>query len=286
MVWGRARAPLDLVLRPTPCMHEQQKDNKMEAFLSKQSAVELGCPGKYHCNGGNGTHRVSFDIGRYPSYVAIVSSSLSCLGSVLIFVAFVTLKDLRTGSQKIITFLALSDFISAAGYIVGSSNFLMHFEETDPHQCGVFKTICHVQASITSWSSLCSFAWTLILAFYFYLVIVYNRKALAMKLMPLYHFLAWVVPLLIIVPLAATGVLGYAPYAASNWCFVKSELPVGNKTAFILGKEIGFILLAGKFWEIFTYIAVVVVYTHIVCHLSKMLVGAGVSVSVWIQLHR
>ena len=230
------------------------------------------CPGNINCSHSN---RTSFDIGETPSYIAIISSSLSCLGSLLIFVAFLAFKDLRTPAQKIITQLALADFISAAGYIVGSSNFITHFKETDHHKCSVFKIICEVQASVTSYSSLCSFWWTLILAFYLYMVIVYNRRALVAKLFPLYNLLAWGIPLLIIVPLAALRKLGYAPYAASNWCFVKSPDYSTDKNDLRANyKVIVFILVAGKFWEILTYIAVIIIYVHITGHLSKVLLNS------------
>ncbi len=238
------------------------------------SLANHNCPVVYNCS--DQPHQFSFDIGKTPSYVAIVSSSLSCLGSVLIFVAFLALKDLRTSAQKIITFLAFADFISAAGYILGSGNFLVHFNETNgQRECPEFSVICLVQASITAWSSLCSFAWTLILGFYFYLVIVYNRKPLAVRLMPLYHILAWVVPTVIIVPLAVTKKLGYAPFAASNWCYVKDtsndhHQDTSDNDHLLSVEGIGMILLAGKFWEISTYCCVIVVYAHIVCHISKI----------------
>lgn len=203
---------------------------------------------------------VSYDIGTHPSYVAIASSSVSCLGSLLIILVYCLFKDLRSTAQKIITFLAIADLISALGYIAGSINFIVHFNGTEEHECKVFNDLCIAQASVTSWSSLASFSWTLTLAFYFYLVIVYTRRTFASKLMIVYHILAWIIPMFIIIPLAATSKLGYAPYAASNWCFVKSP----HTKALQELKEIGFVLLAGKFWEISTYIISIYVYIHIV----------------------
>lgn len=216
------------------------------------------CPHSVDCDGED---YVSSDIGKYPSYVAIASSSVSCLGSLLIILVYCLFKDLRSSAQKIITFLAIADLISALGYIVGSINFVVHFNGDDPHKCKVFIDLCRAQASLTSWSSLASFSWTLTLAFYFYLVIVYGRRTFASRLMIIYHILAWIVPMFIIIPLAATLKLGYAPYAASNWCFVAKSAP-GEKLGEI--KEIGFIFLAGKFWEILTYIISIYVYIHIV----------------------
>lgn len=209
--------------------------------------------------------RVSYDIGTHPSYVAIASSSVSCFGSLLIILIYCLFKDLRSSAQKIITFLAIADLISALGYIAGSINFIVHFNGTDEHECKVFNDLCRVQATVTSWSSLASFSWTLTLAFYFYLVIVYSKHAFASKLMIAYHILAWVIPMFIIIPLAATNILGYAPYAASNWCFVRSS----QKGLGELG-EIGFVLLAGKFWEISTYIISIYVYIHIVGMLVRV----------------
>ena len=180
---------------------------------------------------------------------------------------------MRTGAQKIITFLAIADLISAVGFILGSINFIVYFNETDAQSCSVFDALCRAQSSITTWSTLCSFCWTIILAFYFYMVIVYNRKALASRLVPLYNVIAWLCPLLVIVPLIVFGKLGYARYAAANWCFVADQTANGtttgllNQTSF---ETIAFIFVGGKLWEILTYIGVIVIYAHIAGHLARV----------------
>ncbi len=225
------------------------------------------CPTTSNC-----THPdvVSIENGPIPSYVAIVSSGFSCLGSILIVVTFFALKDMRSGAQKIITFLALADFVSAAGYIVGSVNFLTHYNMTESKECKVFEDICVAQATFTSWAMLTSFLWTTILAFYFYLIIVYHRVQVAARLMPLYHIVAWGFPLFIVIPLVATGHLGYAPYAASNWCFVKNtDFRRGLKTN---PTEIIIILFDGKLWEILTYVVITVLFILISAHVAKVCV--------------
>lgn len=228
------------------------------------------CPTSFNCTE---SHRlVSFDIGVSPSYVGIVSSSLSCLGSVLIILAFCVLKDLRTVAQKIITLLAVADFISAAGYILGSSNFIIHFNQTDPAQCTTFQVICVVQAAITSWSSLVSFCWSVILAFHFFLMIVYQKSHLASKLLPVYNIIAWGGPLFIIIPLLATAKLGYAPYAASNWCFVADTNYTSSKLSDD-GLLVAVIMVAGKGWELLSYIIVTLLYILIILHIGKVSVS-------------
>ena len=232
--------------------------------VSNSTPVDV-CPQTFDCTEKG---YVSFDIGRAPSYVAIASSSLSCLGSFLVIGTFLLLKDMRTGAQKIITFLAIADLISAASYILGSINFLVHFDQTNNQSCQVFQDLCRAQASITSWSSLSSFCWTLILAFYFYMVIVYNRKTLASRLLPLYHIIAWIAPLFVIVPLTVLNKLGYARYAASNWCFVAEPNSTNPRSS---PETIAFIFVAGKQWEILTYIGVILIYALIAGHLWRVL---------------
>ena len=104
------------------------------------------CPEVQQCHDG----LVSFDIGRVPSYLNLVSSSLSCLGSVLIVFTYCVLRDMRTGAQTVITLLAIADFFTAFGYIIGSSNFIVAFDSKDKTRCAIFTSICEVQRVITT----------------------------------------------------------------------------------------------------------------------------------------
>ena len=226
------------------------------------------CPTVINCTKSSGL--VSFDVGRVPSYLSLTSSSLSCTGSLLILLAYFTLKDIRTGAQKVITLLAIADFFTAFGYIIGSVNFLTHFNHTaGSESCKVFTEICEVQSFVTTWSTMCSYCWTCFLAFYFFLVLVFNKATLAAKLIPLYNIVSWLGPLLVVLPLLVTGNLGYAPYVASNWCYIKDTQ---YNTAHLLKKPkvIAFLFLGGKFWEIISYGIVMVLYLCIKIYLSKV----------------
>ena len=208
--------------------------------------LESVCPHRFNCSDRAGE---SFDIGLTPTYLSFTSSSLSCLGSVLILLAYALLRDLRTGAQKIITLLAIADFFTAFGYILGGVNYLRHFDLIDPSKCRHFHTFCAIQSFITTWSTMCSYLWTSILAFHFFLVLVFNKSSLAGRLLPLYNLVAWAGPLLIVLPLLVTGNLGYAPYVASNWCYIKDEKYESQS----LGKNwkvIVLLFVAGKLWEI------------------------------------
>ena len=212
------------------------------------------CPGaNFSCTDG----RVNFEIGRIPTYFSIASCSLSCLSSVLIVVAYLSLREIRMGSQKIITLLAIADFFTASGYLIAAGNFLTHYQHTDLHSCQVFETICEIQSFVTTWSSLCSFVWTCTLALYFYLIVVKNKQRLAVRLLPWENIIAWFIPMLITLPLLVTGRLGYSPYAASNWCFIKDNYQQSLNDHIV---TILLIFVGGKFWEIMSYFIVIILY--------------------------
>ena len=173
-------------------------------------------------------------------------------------------RDIRTGSRSVITFLAIADFFTAFGYIMGSFNYLINYRKYDAPEkidCGPFDEVCTIQSFITSWSSISSFFWTVALAFYLYLTLVHTKIFLANRFMPFFHVLNWGFPILICFPLLVKWILGYSPYAASTWCYIRY---IDNKT-----ESVGFILIAGKFWEILSYFLVIGLYTAIKCHIRK-----------------
>ncbi len=252
------------------------------------------CPADIHdCNNADGTHNtslcdstltidpdcVSYHIGNGPSYTAITSSAFSCLGSILIVLAFIFFKDIRGGmAQRIITALAIADFVSAAGYIAGSINYIVHYNDRVKNDCTAFRTICQVQAFITTWSSMSSFAWTAILAVYFYLVLVYQKqRPFNTKYRRLFlHIFSWVTPGLIVIPFTGLNFLGYAPFAASNWCFVTDLSLYDHPNSTVTDPNLTIlyntlkVLAAGKFWEILTYIVVIIMYSHIIVILERV----------------
>lgn len=222
------------------------------------------CPHSFNCDNG----RTSFDIGMVPSYVSIASSTLSCLGSLLIVITYCLLKDMRSGAQTVITLLAIADFFTAFGYIIGSSNYIFNFTDQRRYDCVVFTDICEIQSFITTWSTMSSYCWTCILAFYFFLTLVYSNSSLASRLIPLYNLIAWIAPLLIVFPLLVVNKLGYAPYVASNWCFIKDmnyhESLASNVDTIV------YILIAGKLWEILCYVFILVLYSLIKISFMKV----------------
>lgn len=225
------------------------------------------CPRSADC----GNSSTSITLGAGPAIVSIVSSSLSCIGSVLIIYTYLRWKDLRTGSRSIITFLAIADFFTAFGYVLGSTNYLVYWinlksGDRPSEECPVFTKVCTIQSYLTAWSTLSSFLWTSFLALYLYLIIVKSRLFFATRLIDWFHFVAWGLPIAICFPLLITGHLGFAPYTASTWCFIYDDQYV---TPHLKSKEVGIILVGGKLWEMLTYTVVIILYTAIKCHIWK-----------------
>lgn len=212
----------------------------------------------------------SLTLGKGPAIVSIISSTLSCLGSLLIVYTYLRWKDIRTGSRSIITFLAIADFFTAFGYVVGSSNYLANLQSDpgfDPTTCSpVFTIICQIQSYLTSWSSISSFVWTTGFALYLFLTLVHSRIYLALQLIPWFHIAAWGLPIAIVLPLLITGHLGFSPYGVSTWCFTE---PQSRSPGGLQPSEIGIILVGGKLWEILTYAIVIILYTAIKCHVRR-----------------
>lgn len=231
-------------------------------MLSTQE-INNSCPQEFNCSGDY----VSFSIGRVPSYVSLISSSFSCLGSILIFLAFLMLREIRTGAQKLITLLSIADFFTAFGYFIAAINFLQHYNRrTD--DCGTFLFVCKVQSFITTTSSMSSFFWTVILATYFHMVIVNKQTVFNKYLFAFSNLIAWGVPLLITIPLLIRGKLGYSPLATSNWCFIEDSQfkQQGNSKAVVTV----LFFIAGKFWELLSYIIVTILYISIAFSIHRV----------------
>ena len=112
------------------------------------------CPKSFECESPD----VSLDVGRVPSYISIVSSAFSCLGSLLIIVAYAVVKDRRRGVQTMVAQLAVADFILASGFIMGAVNFLLSYNRNDVEDaCKNFQAVCKVQSLITTWTSITSY---------------------------------------------------------------------------------------------------------------------------------
>ncbi|KJE89508.1 hypothetical protein CAOG_00965 [Capsaspora owczarzaki ATCC 30864] len=169
----------------------------------------------------------------------VTTCCLSIVGCVLIILSFVLLKDLRATSRQLLVFLSLADLVTAMGNMVGVLT-----DDTG--------TLCVIQSSFTTYSSIASFLWTSSIALYLYLSIARESQRLAARSIPFLHVFSWLTPACIIIAALACEVLGSDDFSATTvgWCWIKSNVKY----------DLFWKLFAGKGWEIASYISVPILY--------------------------
>ena len=193
--------------------------------------MEGRCPDTYYCSNGSQPYSdIKPSLLLIPAYASLVTSSLSCLGAVLIVLAYCAFKDLRKGTaQTIITLLALADLGTGVAGILGASLFIryLNLDERSEGECYIFDTVCQIQGFMIIWAYQCSLFWTSILAIHFLLITIFHHSTWTDKLLPLYNIIAWIVPLASALSLLVLGNVGYNHYLTST-CFLRSPKETFN----------------------------------------------------------
>ncbi len=190
-------------------------------------------------------------------YTTMVSSAASVVGSCLIIISYIIWSDLRTTARAILVFLAISDLLTALGYLFASILFLTHKNEG----YDIPPPLCTFQSFITTAFSISSFLWTANLAVFLFVSITLNRVRIAKKMMFLFHAVAWGIPLLLCVPGAITMVLGGQTNRSTStqgtvaWCWVSFNNSFNNQSTIDDAQSRLFKLhilelVFGKMWEI------------------------------------
>ena len=225
------------------------------------------CPDTFYCS--NGTHDnsdIKTSLLYIPTYTALVTSSLSCLGAALIVCAYCAFKDLRKGiTQTVITLLALADFGSAVSGILGASLFIgYHYSvQKSEKECYIFDTTCQIQGFMTLYSQFCGFNWTSILAIHLSLLTAFTHSTWVHKLLPLYNIIAWIIPITVTLPQLFLDEIGYSP--DTQWtCFLRWKSRAALYPCFIIESVTTAVILIG-YTIILIYIACSKVCTACIC---------------------
>jgi len=206
----------------------------------------------------------------WSAILAIFSSSASIIGCLLIITTYICWKDFRTTARSILLFISIADLFTATGYVIGSASYLNHnIYKINVSTCGLYlhnnssgsleltreyNETCKWQSYITTTSSIASFFWTTVLAFYLYMTIVHKMYTFVRRLLPVIHIISWGVPLVLCSVALRLEWLGPSPDdTAVSWCFVAHNKPKWGHH--------GGQLLLGKGWEVVSYMLVVIFYT-------------------------
>ena len=222
----------------------------------------------------NGTSLVLFPA--YAPTLTLVSCCFSVLGAAAIIFTYICWKESRSTSRTILLCLALSDLISALGYIFGAGLFLETFHNATSVDAESARTMCpfwrmcELQSFVTTTAMMSSFWWTTILSLHLFLSVARMRLELSRRLFPLYLFLSIAVPLAITVPSVAKGWLGMGNSSASvSWCFITLKV---NATSHLSPYDPAYDILefvAGKMWELLALVFIFSFYVALKCAMSK-----------------
>lgn len=232
------------------------------------------CPAKFECVG----NLTSYGFGLVPSIVSIASSTLSCVGALIILsqraLAVIIgnrsssrpgILRLRHGPLDIVAMWAVAELITAVSYIAAGVNFIAAFNTAASNeaknQCPeVFRTVCEIQSFVTTWFSTSANLWTCIFAVH-YLILPFADGVFIPRIcfnilnMPLYNCIAWITPLVMALPLLVTGKLGFSYYGAANWCFIEGSIEGYPSVSLIV-----ILIVGGPLWVVLAFIVCVTSY--------------------------
>jgi len=146
-----------------------------------------------------------------------IVSILSLLGAGLIIVTYVAFKEHRTKARQILVQLSIADILVAAARIFGVNVTLPKFTNTvcddfeNTSQLIISDTYCQVQGGIAVFSTIGSYFWTIAVAYYFLVIIVFESQKIGRLLLVVSYPICWGLPAILAITLGVEGYLGFRP---------------------------------------------------------------------------
>ncbi|XP_013393575.1 G-protein coupled receptor 157 [Lingula anatina] len=209
---------------------------------------------------------------KIPAYfvaITCLSCILSIIGSVLIIATYIAFREIRSTSRKLLVYLSIVDFFTALGNLIGVIRYVYNYTNEISTDCDNPGPVCVAQSVITTFSSMASFFWTVMIALYLHVSVVGGDSRKADRKVWAFHVLSWGIPAMLTFTAWQYGVLGEdGSQTSAGWCWIKTTCSDGMSP----GEEIGWMLLTGKAWEIIAYLLTPAIYGHIKCHIHRTIV--------------
>ena len=138
----------------------------------------------------SGVAVVDLIIGYSYFVLTAITSVLSMFGSVIILLTYLLSLDLRSPGRTLLVWLSIADFLTAVGNLNGIIWYIIK-EDLEPK---VSDILCNFHASLTIFSSISAFLWTVAIGIHLYISIVKSNTNLANKLVWIFHIICWLVP--------------------------------------------------------------------------------------------
>jgi hypothetical protein len=132
----------------------------------------------------------------------IVSSSLSIIGAVVIFVTYCIVTVAKNQTRRLLVYLTIADFLIAGGNLVGALRYALRDESSYMNNvynrsmdCARWDDqICVIQSCVTTFASLASFFWTNIIMIHILMTLISQREWSNLRKKVIYHLVAWGLP--------------------------------------------------------------------------------------------
>ena len=168
-----------------------------------------------------------YGLTNYLAAVVGVTCSLSIIGSFLIILSFILIPTIRTKARGILVNLSFMDFLVGLANLVGlSMQFNKHLGHEyyrnrshvdDNSTVVMYERLCIAQASIAMYATWSSILWTNCIAVYIYFRVV-TDDSLSRKILCSLYFVAYGLPVILVVWQVCSKRFGFDRHAASSWC--------------------------------------------------------------------
>ncbi|KAK3594990.1 hypothetical protein CHS0354_019919 [Potamilus streckersoni] len=190
------------------------------------------------------------------------SCCMSICGAIVISLTYCCLPEIRNFPRKLLLYLTFADMLTAFGNLMGTIRYgLVKEGDKLGNISGTIyyfanrNEVCVIQSFITTFSSMASFFWTVIIAVYIFTAVVHPSHVFkSIKAECVYHLLSWGIPGAVTIIALALNVLGEdASLSTGSWCWIRSDLEPRVWTSV-------WMVLSGKGWEILCYVTTMSLY--------------------------
>jgi len=200
-------------------------------------------------------------------YVAMVACILSSVGSFIIILSYLLIRQVRTKVREILVHLSMMDLTYSLANLIGLLlNYENHLETTgscEPKLTHPYDIICKIQGGVAFYSTISSILWTSGIAIYLYFRVVVNKDRMVRVVVVSLYLTCWGIPITLTTWVLLVKAVGYDYSSSGGWCALKQRSQLTH-----LG-DVVITVFNNDLWIILTTILVVMLCGFIHFHIKK-----------------
>ena len=213
-------------------------------------------------------------IGSAIKTISAVTCSLSIMGSLVIILTYILIRDIRSKARELLVHLSIMDLTFTTANLIGLllpyDKYLFH--RPSGHEHDNYERVCKAQAFFAVYGTIGSILWTLGLAVYLYYRIVSRDPRVTKRVVMVLYVVCYVLPLHPSLWLLLRGHYGYPASAdeSGGWCTVLIGSDEEEKGRF--DQEL-MLFMVDDIWIWLTFITMVPIYLIIHCQIRAEVCG-------------